>query len=86
MIFLIGLIGVLKRRNIIMLFISTEIMLNACNLGLVTVSKIHNDYNGQVFALFLMAIAAAEVCVGIALCLIWYRKTGNLDFARLDVL
>ncbi len=49
--FVIGLVGILKRQNLIMLFISSEILLNSANLALVAASKMHNDLNGQVFAL-----------------------------------
>ncbi|WP_038813954.1 NADH-quinone oxidoreductase subunit NuoK, partial [Campylobacter jejuni] len=51
--FVIGLVGILKRQNLIMLFISSEILLNSANLALVAASKMHNDLNGQVFALFI---------------------------------
>lgn len=81
--FVIGLVGILKRQNLIMLFISTEILLNAANLALVAASKLHQDLNGQVFALFVMAVAASEVAVGIALCVLWYRKTGSLELKSL---
>ncbi|HEF4240514.1 TPA: NADH-quinone oxidoreductase subunit NuoK, partial [Campylobacter jejuni] len=56
--FVIGLVGILKRQNLIMLFISSEILLNSANLALVAASKMHNDLNGQVFALFIMGVAA----------------------------
>lgn len=79
-IFLIGLIGVLKRQNLIMLFISTEIMLNAVNLALVSISRMHNDLNGEVFALFIMAVAAAELAVGLSLTILWYKKTHSIHF------
>lgn len=59
--FVIGLVGILKRQNLIMLFISSEILLNSANLALVAASKMHNDLNGQVFALFIMGVAACEV-------------------------
>ncbi|EDP5961981.1 TPA: NADH-quinone oxidoreductase subunit NuoK, partial [Campylobacter jejuni] len=65
--FVIGLVGILKRQNLIMLFISSEILLNSANLALVAASKMHNDLNGQVFALFIMGVAACEVAVGVAL-------------------
>ncbi|ECP9048999.1 NADH-quinone oxidoreductase subunit NuoK, partial [Campylobacter jejuni] len=55
--FVIGLVGILKRQNLIMLFISSEILLNSANLALVAASKMHNDLNGQVFALFIMGVA-----------------------------
>ncbi|EOH1666687.1 NADH-quinone oxidoreductase subunit NuoK [Campylobacter jejuni] len=81
--FVIGLVGILKRQNLIMLFISSEILLNSANLALVAASKMHNDLNGQVFALFIMGVAACEVAVGIALCVLWYRRKGILELKSL---
>ncbi|AJC88335.1 NADH:quinone oxidoreductase I, membrane subunit K [Campylobacter insulaenigrae NCTC 12927] len=81
--FVIGLIGIVKRQNLIMLFISSEILLNAANLALVTAGAFHNDIEGQIFALFIMGIAACEVAVGIALCVLWYRKTQTLQLSSL---
>lgn len=82
-IFVIGLIGIVKRQNLIMLFISTELLLNAANLALLAGSKLHNDLNGQVFALFVMAVAASEVAVGVGLCVLWYRKSASIELASL---
>ena len=56
--FSIGLIGVIRRKNLLMLFFSTEIMLNAVNVGLAAISKFHDDLTGQLFAFFIVAIAA----------------------------
>lgn len=81
--FVVGLIGVLKRQNLIMLFISSEILLNAANVALVAASKMHSDLNGQIFALFVMGVAACEVAVGVALCVLWYRKKGTLELKSL---
>lgn len=81
--FVVGLIGVLKRQNLIMLFISSEILLNAANVALVASSKMHSDLNGQIFALFVMGVAACEVAVGVALCVLWYRKKGTLELKSL---
>ncbi|WP_267523310.1 NADH-quinone oxidoreductase subunit NuoK [Campylobacter sp. MG1] len=80
--FIIGLIGVLKRQNLIMFFISTEIMLNAANLSFVAISNIHRDFSGQVFAIFIMAIAACEVAIGLSFCVIKYRRDKSLDFGE----
>ena len=65
--FSIGVLGVLFRRNAIIIFMSVEMMLNAVNLLLVAFSVYHNDANGQVFVFFVMAVAAAEVAVGLAI-------------------
>ncbi|MBZ7985302.1 NADH-quinone oxidoreductase subunit NuoK [Campylobacter sp. Cr9] len=78
--FLVGLFGVLRRQNLIMFFISTEIMLNAANLAFVSISKLHNALDGQVFAIFIMAIAACEIAIGLSFCVIKYRQTKSLDF------
>lgn len=83
LLFVVGLVGILKRQNLIMLFISSEILLNSANLALVAASKMHSDLNGQVFALFIMALAACEVAVGISLCVLWYRKKGTLELKSL---
>ncbi|MCX2682660.1 NADH-quinone oxidoreductase subunit NuoK [Campylobacter sp. MIT 21-1685] len=81
--FVVGLIGILKRQNLLMLFISSEILLNGANVALVAASKMHSDLNGQVFALFVMGVAACEVAVGVALCVLWYRKKGTLELKSL---
>lgn len=83
LLFGIGLAGVLLRRNAITILLSVEIMLNAANLNLVAFSRYvtPNQISGQMFALFVMAIAAAEVAVGLALVLMIYRnmRSVNLD-------
>lgn len=78
--FIIGLVGVLKRQNLIMFFISTEIMLNAANLAFISISNMHKDFSGQIFAIFIMAIAACEVAIGLSFCVIKYRQTKSLNF------
>ena len=65
--FIIGSIGVMARRNSIIIFMCIELMLNAVNLLLVSFSTLHNDAKGQVFVFFIMAVAAAEVAVGLAI-------------------
>ena len=79
--FCIGLIGVVRRKNLLMLFFSTEIMLNAVNVGLAAVSKFYGDLTGQMFAFFIVAIAASEVAIGLGLLILWYKRknTINLD-------
>lgn len=75
--FAIGVMGVLIRRNIIIIFMAIELMLNAVNLLLVGFSVQHNDTNGQVFVFFIMAVAAAEITVGLAILMMIYRNTGS---------
>lgn len=81
--FAIGLFGMLRRKNILMLFLSSEIMLNALNIALVSVGVMFNDMGGQMFALFVIALAASEVAVGLGLVLLWYRKHKSLDIDTL---
>ncbi len=81
--FAIGLFGMLRRKNILMLFLSSEIMLNAINIALVAVGVAFNDMGGQMFALFIIALAASEVAVGLGLVLLWYRKHKSLDIDTL---
>ena len=71
--FCIGLFGILRRSNILMLFFSTEILLNAINIGFVAIGSYLNDLNGEIFALFIIAIAASEIAVGLGLVVIWYK-------------
>jgi NADH-quinone oxidoreductase subunit K len=79
--FSIGMMGVVRRKNLLMLFFSTEIMLNAVNIGLAAVSKFYADLTGQMFAFFIVAIAASEVAIGLGLLILWYKRknTINLD-------
>ena len=74
MLFTIGFAGVLLRRNIIIIFMSLELMLNAANLALVAFSSFNNNLNGQVMVFFIITVAAAEVAVGLALIVALYRK------------
>ena len=84
--FAIGLVGVLRRKNLLMLFFATEILLNAANVGFVAVSKFYFDITGQIFALFIIAIAASEVAVGLGLLVLWYRRVGTIDLDSLNTL
>jgi NADH-quinone oxidoreductase subunit K len=77
--FAIGVAGVLLRRNLIFMLMSIEIMLNAAGLAFVVAGARWNAADGQVMFLMILAMAAAEVSVGLALVLRFYRSTGNLD-------
>lgn len=83
--FAIGAIGVLVRRNAIVLFMCVELMLNAGNLALVTFSRINGSLDGQVIAFFVMVVAAAEVVVGLAIIMAIFRtrRSSNVDDANL---
>ncbi|WP_183566871.1 NADH-quinone oxidoreductase subunit NuoK [Mucilaginibacter sp. SP1R1] len=83
-IFSIGVIGVLIRRNAIVIFMSVELMLNAVNLLLTAFSVYRGDATGQVFVFFIMALAAAEVAVGLAIIVMIYRNTNSVDINVLN--
>ncbi|HRH35144.1 MAG TPA: NADH-quinone oxidoreductase subunit NuoK [Catalimonadaceae bacterium] len=82
--FCIGILGVLTRRNAIIIFMSVELMLNAVNLLFVTFSSYKSDAAGQVFVFFIMAIAAAEVAVGLAIIVMIYRRIRSTDVSLLN--
>ncbi|MFN3851946.1 MAG: NADH-quinone oxidoreductase subunit NuoK [Spirosomataceae bacterium] len=84
--FIIGIVGVLTRRNAIIIFMSIELMLNAVNLLLITFSSYRSDPAGQVFVFFIMAVAAAEVAVGLAIIVMIYRNIRSIDVGLLDKL
>ncbi|MDQ1339903.1 MAG: NADH-quinone oxidoreductase subunit [Campylobacterota bacterium] len=77
--FVIGMIGVMRRKNLLMLFFSTEILLNAANIGFVALSHYLNDLSGQIFAFFIIAIAASEVAVGLGLLILLYKRKNTVD-------
>ena len=84
--FCIGVYGVLSRRNGVMVLMSIELILNAVNINLVAFGAMNEDITGQVFALFVIAVAAAEVGVGLALVLLIYRNRTSIDFDDVDVM
>ncbi|HSC87877.1 MAG TPA: NADH-quinone oxidoreductase subunit NuoK [Polyangiaceae bacterium] len=80
LIFTIGCVGFLIRRNILVQLMSIELMLNSVNLTLVAFNRLHtSDMNGQAFAFFIIAVAAAEVAVGLAIVLQFYRLRGTVN-------
>jgi NADH-quinone oxidoreductase subunit K len=83
--FTIGAVGVLIRRNAIVLFMCVELMLNAANLALVTFSRVHGNLDGQIMAFFVMVVAAAEVVVGLAIIMSIFRtrRSASVDDANL---
>ena len=83
--FTIGAVGVLVRRNAIVLFMCIELMLNAANLALVTFSRINGTLDGQIMAFFVMVVAAAEVVVGLAIIMSIFRtrRSASVDDANL---
>ena len=74
LLFCLGLLGVIVRRNLLVIYMSLELMLNAANLALVACSRFTNNLDGQVFVFFTITVAAAEVSVGLALIVALYRK------------
>jgi NADH-quinone oxidoreductase subunit K len=86
MLFVIGIVGVLIRRNAIIIFMSIELMLNAVNLLLIAFSSYRSDPNGQIFVFFIMAVAAAEVAVGLAIIVMIYRNIRTIDIGLLNKL
>lgn len=84
--FALGAVGIMRRKNLLMLFFSTEIMLNAANIALVAISKYYGNMDGQIFALFIIAIAASEVAVGLGLLIIMYRKHKSLDLEKISTM
>jgi NADH-quinone oxidoreductase subunit K len=77
--FAIGLVGVMRRKNLLMLFFATEILLNAVNVAFAAISHYYGDLTGQMFAFFVIAIAASEVAVGLGLLVVWFKRTGKID-------
>lgn len=84
MLFSIGVLGVLYRRNALVIFMCIELMLNSVNLLLVAFSRYYSDSNAQVFVFFIMAVAAAEVSVGLAILMMIYRNTKTTDIDALN--
>ena len=84
--FCIGVYGVLARRNGVLVLMSIELMLNAVNINLIAFGAFHHNVAGQVFALFVIAIAAAEVGVGLAIVLLIYRNRTSIELDELDLM
>ena len=84
--FTLGAAGVLIRRNALVMFMSIEMMLNAVNLTLITYSRLLENVEGQVFVLLVMAVAAAEVAVGLAIVVAYYRHRETTDVDEMDLL
>ncbi len=81
--FAIGLLGVIVRRNLLIIYMSLELMLNAANVALVAMSHFKENLDGQVMVFFIITVAAAEVAVGLALIVALYRKRQTTDVADL---
>lgn len=84
--FSVGVYGVLARKNAVLVLMSIELILNAVNINLVAFGAFHNTVAGQVFALFVIAVAAAEVGVGLAIVLLIYRNRQSIDISEVDLM
>ena len=81
-----GVYGVLARRNAVLVLMSIELMLNAVNVNLVAFSQYIRDLTGQIFALFVITVAAAEVGIGLAIVILIYRNRETIDVDKIDLL
>lgn len=86
LLFALGLFGVIIRRNVLVIYMSLELMLNAANLALVAFSRFNNNLDGQVFVFFVITVAAAEVAVGLALIVALYRKRQTAHVEDLTIM
>lgn len=84
--FIIGAMGFLIRRNAIIIFMSVELMLNSANLLFIAYARIYEALNGQIFVFFVMAVAAAEVAVGLALIVMIFRTRHSIDVDEINLL
>jgi NADH-quinone oxidoreductase subunit K len=77
--FSLGLLGLLLRRNLLLMLLSIEVMLNAANLTLIAGSALHGNVDGQIAAFFVMVVAAAEVSIGLAIAVLLFRQAHSVD-------
>jgi NADH-quinone oxidoreductase subunit K len=84
--FVIGMVGVLVRRNVLIILMSLELMLNAGNIALIAFSRMWGNLDGQVFAMFVIAVAAAEAAVGLAIVVSIFRSRAGADVDDLSTL
>ncbi|MCR9160065.1 MAG: NADH-quinone oxidoreductase subunit NuoK [Nannocystaceae bacterium] len=84
--FVIGMVGVLVRRNVLIMLMSVELMLNGANVALITFSRLWGDLDGQVFSMFVIAVAAAEAAVGLAIVVSIFRTRASADVDQLTTL
>ena len=84
--FIIGMMGVLTRRNVIVIFMSVELMLNAVNLTLIAFSQFLSNIDGQVLVFFVISVAAAEAAVGLAIVIALFRKRVTVNVDELNIL
>ncbi len=82
----LGVVGFVFKRNIITIFMSIELMLNAVNLALVAFSRMHGQLHGQIFVFFVIVVAAADAAVGLAIIILIVRNRASLNVERVDLL
>jgi NADH-quinone oxidoreductase subunit K len=86
LLFAIGAVGVITRRNALIVFMCVELMLNAVNLTFVALARMHGSASGQVFVIFVMTVAAAEAAVGLAIVIAVFRHFKSVDLANVNLL
>jgi NADH-quinone oxidoreductase subunit K len=86
MLFALGLVGFLSRRNMILMFLAAEMMLQGVSLSLTAWGRYHNDFGGQMLVLFIIAVAACEAAIALAMILMLFQRSGSLDIAVWDEL
>lgn len=84
--FVVGLVGVLVRRNVLVILMAVELMINAANLNFVAFSNLHGQYTGLVFVLFVIGVEAAELAVALTVILAYYRHRETVDSERMTLL
>ena len=86
LLFAIGAVGVITRRNALIVFMCVELMLNAVNLSFVALARMHGSASGQVFVVFVMTVAAAEAAVGLAIVIAVFRHVRSVDLRDINLL
>jgi NADH-quinone oxidoreductase subunit K len=86
MLFLIGVMGVLLRRNALIMFMSIELMLNSVNLSFVTFARLWNAADGHMFVMFILTVAAAEAAVGLAIVIALFRQRDSVDVDEVNLM
>jgi NADH-quinone oxidoreductase subunit K len=86
LLFFIGLVGFVVRRNLIVMLIALELMFNAVNLNMVGFSYLLSDWNGQMFTIFIISIAASEAAIGLGIIIALYRHSANVDVDEVSLL
>ena len=84
--FVIGVVGVLTRRNVLIVLMSLELMLNAVNINLIAFARHHGSVQGQIFAIFIITVAAAEAAVGLGILLAFFRNRETTNLDEIDLL